>query len=88
VVRQAAVGQPVAAAQPAVVPRAAEVLLVAELQAVVAELQAVVARPVVAARPVAEQPVVCLTLAAGPLAVVRVDSPLRAVAMAVAAAVE
>jgi hypothetical protein len=78
-----------AAARPAVVPRAAEVLLVvAELRAAVAELQAVVARPVVAARPVGVQPVVCLTLVAGPLAVVRADSPLRAVAVAVAAAVE
>jgi hypothetical protein len=77
-----------AAARPAVVPRAAEVLLVvAELRAAVAELQAV-GRPVVAARPVGVQPVVCLTLVAGPLAVVRADSPLRAVAVAVAAAVE
>jgi hypothetical protein len=90
VVRQAvAAGQLAAAAQPAVVPRAAEVLLVvAELQGAAAEPQAGAARRVVAARPVAVQPVVCLTLVAVPLAVVRADSPLRAVATAVAAAVE
>jgi hypothetical protein len=81
VVHQAA-GPPVAAAQPVVVPRAVEVLL-AEV-----ELQVAAERRAAVAQPVAAQPVVCPTLVAEPLAVVRAVIPLRAVAAAVAAAVE
>jgi hypothetical protein len=48
----------------------------------------VVVPKVAAARPVVEPRAVCLTLAAVPLAVVRADIRLLAVARAVAAAVE
>jgi hypothetical protein len=71
----------------AVVPRAEELPVVAVLLAE-AEPKAVVDPKVAVARPVAAQPVVCLTLVAVPLAVVRAVIPLQAVAVAVAAAVE
>jgi hypothetical protein len=78
---------PVEASRAAASPVAVELLVVVAPRAAVV-LPAVAVPRVAAARPVVAPQVACLTLEAGPLAVVRADIPLQAVARAVAAAVE